>query len=497
MKRLLTHPADGFWALTYVLASACLIVAGVSAQTSEPVFVLQNGSGETTYAPVKGIDYSHHTNYMMTLQSLSVKWELRLLLGEPVVNGVFKWTAGKGMPADYLDYRDYVLLECMPKKSVGYQVYIPITPTVPKSGEGYGFNTPGSPSWKSVFCTRDGKDMTAKVPGFTAETAKEIWKNGFYVTGVVLSRQGGKDGYLNASAEARSAEESSAEAPSANATSAKITSAEASSAEASSAKATSAEIKKQEDAVKRSRAKYEALKNPFTLAVHNRDTVYSKTIRPVTYLHPWFAGTAVKLSIANKEFVSSTSSINADLVLAPGWNTFVYSFTGKGVEYTDSLYVFYSREEPVLFEDDFNDGVLDGRWITDTGTEKIKYLAEENGALILKGGGLVNGPVLRPDPHKRLIIEVRSLNRSVPCYYPGDVLIRVNNRYGFRCRKECTEANVKIICDLSNGTMESYLDGVWFETYSNLDFEAEEGIQVGLSCRYSESWEVDGIKIYQ
>lgn len=43
-------------------------------------------------------------------------------MGEPVVNGAFKWTAGADTPVDYLDYRDYVLLECTPKKSDGYLV---------------------------------------------------------------------------------------------------------------------------------------------------------------------------------------------------------------------------------------------------------------------------------------------------------------------------------------------------------------------------------------
>ncbi len=121
-------------------------------------------------------------------------------MGEPVIDGVFKWEAGARAPSDYLDYRDCVLLECSPKKRVGYMVYIKITPTVPKSGEGYGYNTPGSPSWQDVFCARNGEPMNTKVPSFNGKTAKDIWKNGFYVTGVVLIRQGGNDGFLEADA---------------------------------------------------------------------------------------------------------------------------------------------------------------------------------------------------------------------------------------------------------------------------------------------------------
>ncbi|HQJ90786.1 MAG TPA: hypothetical protein PLB70_09225, partial [Paludibacteraceae bacterium] len=194
-----------------IIITACFLFLDSFAQTSDPIFVLMSGSGETTYSPANGFDYSHHTNYTMNIKSITVKWELNLLMGEPVVNGVFKWSAGKDTPKDYLDYRDYVLLECSPKKGTGYLVYIKINPTVPKSGEGYGFNTPGSPSWKSFFCTRDGKDMTTKVPEFTAEKAREIWKNGFYVTGVVLARQGGKDGFLNSANQTQLAETKKAE----------------------------------------------------------------------------------------------------------------------------------------------------------------------------------------------------------------------------------------------------------------------------------------------
>jgi len=157
---------------------AWILFIGAIAQTSAPTLVLLSGSGETTYSPVNGFDYSHHTNYSMQLKSITVKWNLSLLMGEPVVNGVFKWTAGSGTPVDYLDYRDYVLLECTPKKSTGYLVYIKITPTVPKSGEGFGFNTPGSPSWKSVFCARDGKDMTCNVPDFYADKRGKFGKTG-------------------------------------------------------------------------------------------------------------------------------------------------------------------------------------------------------------------------------------------------------------------------------------------------------------------------------
>lgn len=432
-------------------------------QISEPVFVLLSGSGETIYSPANGFDYSHHTNYSMHLKSITAKWDLRLLMGEPVINGVFKWTAGEGTPADYLDYRDYVLLECTPAKSTGYLVYIKITPTVPGSGEGYGFNTAGSPSWKSVFCTRDGKEMTTKVPGFNAEKAREIWKNGFYITGLVLARHGGKDGFLNSSNETQLAE-----------------------------------TKKQDELIRKSKEKYDALKNPFSLRVRNNDTVYNNTIKPVQSLNPYFANAAVYLSIVNDEFTASATSVTTDMYLSPGWNKLIYVFVGKGIDIKDSLRIFYSKNEPYLLKDDFNDGLIDKKWTVNNDPEKLNSVKEENGALLLNYKGLINGPVLKVDPHRKLIIEVRSLSRGYTCYYADNVLININNKYGFRCRQNCNmQENARIVCDLINGSVECFVNGELIETYQKIDFKADEGIRVNMSCRYREKWEIDEMLIYQ
>ncbi len=433
------------------------------AQTSNPVFVLLSGSGETTYAPVNGFDYTHHANYTMHLKSITVKWELSLLLGEPVVNGVFKWQAGTGTPLDYLDFRDVVLLECTPKKSAGYLVYIKLAPTVPRSGEGYGFNTPGSPSWKSVFCTRDGSDMTTKIPGFNADKAREIWKNGFYVTGVVLAREGGKDGFLQPSNEKRAPEPD-----------------------------------KQDELTRKNSEKYDALKHPYTLSVKNNDTVYNNRIRPIQSLNPYFANTAVFLQVVNNEFTASTTSINADLQLFPGWNKLIYTFIGKGINHTDSLNIFYSKNEKFLLKDDFEDGIIDKRWIADTKPETLKLVKEENGALLIRNTGVVSGPVLKVDPQRKLIIEVKSLYRGQPCYYANDLLIQINNYYGFLCRNNCNiDENARIVCDLKLGIVECFVNGELIETFQNIDFKPETGIRVGMSCRYSNRWEIDEISVYQ
>jgi hypothetical protein len=125
-------------------------------------------------------------------------------------------------------------------------------------------------------------------------------------------------------------------------------------------------------------------------------------------------------------------------------------------------------------------------------TQKVRWIPG------LNKNYAINGPLLKVDPNRNLIIEIRSLVGGNPCYYANDFSVLINNRYGFYCRQNCNfEENAKVVCDLITGTVECYANGVLIETYQKIDFRAEEGIQVGLSCRYSEKWEVDEIIIYQ
>lgn len=131
------------------------------------------------------------------------------------------------------------------------------------------------------------------------------------------------------------------------------------------------------------------------------------------------------------------------------------------------------------------------------------HAREENGVLFLnykreRKDFAINGPLLKVDPGRKLIIEIRSLVGDSPCYYANDFSVRINNRYGFYCRQNCNiDENAKVVCDLINGTVECYVNGELTESYQKIDFKAEEGILVGLGCRYSEKWEVDEIVVYQ
>ena len=281
--------------------------------------VKTSGTGETT---INNFDYSHHSNYTRRIVKLTAKWKLTTLFGEPVIDGIFKWVAASNTPANYLDYRDCILLECSPVKSIGYSVYIKLSPTVPKSGEGYGYNTPGSPSWANVFCTRKGEDMTREIPAFTAATAKAIWKNGFRVTGIVLTRIGGSDGYLQAGKNNNSDN----------------------TAAQNDLKQKEA-IEQQKQLSQQAKDKYNALKSPYTLNVNNRDTISEASLQAIKAINPYFQnGMLIVSSVNNGKVISKTNTVNANLQLAEGWNTLRIAIKGDNYNLKDSLRVYYKKD---------------------------------------------------------------------------------------------------------------------------------------------------------
>jgi uncharacterized protein (TIGR02145 family) len=296
----------------------CIALSTYSQATYYPL-VKTSGAGETS---ISNFNYSHHTNYTMRITKLTAKWKLTTLFGEPVIDGIFKWVAGSNTPANYLDYRDCILLECSPVKSTGYSVYIKLTPTVPKSGEAYGYNTPGSPSWANVFCTRKGQDMTREIPGFTANTAKAIWKNGFRVTGIVLTRIGGSDGYLQAGKNNNSDNTATQNDP----------------------KQKEA-IEQQKQLSQQDKDKYNALKSPYTLNVNNRDTVSEASLQALKAINPYFQnGMLIVSSVNNGKVISKTNTVNANVQLAEGWNMLRIAIKGDNYYLNDSVRVYYKKD---------------------------------------------------------------------------------------------------------------------------------------------------------
>ncbi|MGV8135292.1 MAG: hypothetical protein AB2L20_08755 [Mangrovibacterium sp.] len=432
-------------------------------------FVQLSGSGVTTYAPVNGFSFSHHSNVAMNISSLTVKWDLRTLMGEPVIDGVFKWEAGARTPSDYLDYCDCVLLECSPKKSVGYMVYIKITPIVPKSGEGYGYNAPGSPSWQNVFCARNGEPMTTKVPSFNGNTAKDIWKSGFYVTGVVLIRQGGNDGFLEADASKQQAD-----------------------------------YEKQKVVEEQSKNKFKALQHPFTLTANNNDTVYSSSFRLFKEIDPYFSKAVFIIISINRQtnLGDVAGSPEEVLMLSEGWNVVSYYIRSSGFALRDSIRVFLKKqEEKVLLSDDFNDGIMDDRWIVSGYVSDYVYVTESNGFVLIKQGGertrtyLKSRPLII-NPDKKLIIEFKSTFRKD--IYCTDAWLYINN-FSMQCKKKCdVPEQIKVVCDLKNGLTQRFVDNEEIYRRENTSIALDEGkIQIGFSCSQFEKWELDDVMVYQ
>jgi len=109
------------------------------------------------------------------ISSMTVIYSFDSLLGEPVVNGTFKWERNAGTEADCLPYNTRIALKV--QKGDAY-AYVNIAPTVPEAGEGYGYNTSGSPNWDDLFC---GWGESHVNECMTEEQAKNFWVNSFNV----------------------------------------------------------------------------------------------------------------------------------------------------------------------------------------------------------------------------------------------------------------------------------------------------------------------------
>lgn len=139
-----------------------------------------------------GQDSGEKTKYNINfkgciLTSLTVKWNISSLMGEPVVNGSFKWQAGSGTDKDCLNYKDFIILKCQSNSNTNSYAWVKISPTVPNAGAGFGFNTSGSPSWDNMFCSYNGIGQVSEC--WSAIDAKKFWKSGFSVVDFKILRE--------------------------------------------------------------------------------------------------------------------------------------------------------------------------------------------------------------------------------------------------------------------------------------------------------------------
>ena len=128
-----------------------------------------DGRGEITVDPAGPVD------------ELMVKYRIYGFMGEPVILGVYRWKS-----ATLLDLEPANVIWLTVENQLG-KAYIPISGTVPKSGE-FNFDTPGSPAWNKALATAW---TGATATDFMEEQdAKAFWRTGFKVVDAQLSHPG-------------------------------------------------------------------------------------------------------------------------------------------------------------------------------------------------------------------------------------------------------------------------------------------------------------------
>lgn len=155
------------------------------------IFCSSNVYSQGTGTLSKGMNPSKFFNhYGCKVGSITVKWKIRSLMGEPVIGGSYKWEAYKqgvrrnNIDRDCLSYKDFIVLEV--KGNNGGRAYLTLDPTTPKAGQGYAYNVSGSPSWSKLFCSYDKYGNAYNC--WSEDRAKQFWKNGFKVTDFALKR---------------------------------------------------------------------------------------------------------------------------------------------------------------------------------------------------------------------------------------------------------------------------------------------------------------------
>ena len=120
------------------------------------------------------------------ISSITAKWSFRSLMGEAVKNGSYRGGAGYGTDYDCFSYKDFIILKVQSNDNSNAYAWVEIDPTVPKAGQGYAYNTSGSPSWDDLFCGFN--EYGKKSDCWGKETAKLFWKGGFRVVDFKLRR---------------------------------------------------------------------------------------------------------------------------------------------------------------------------------------------------------------------------------------------------------------------------------------------------------------------
>lgn len=104
-----------------------------------------------------------------TADSMTVKWNLGSLMGEPTISGTYQWTSSSNCE---LPSSTTIWLQVVNGTMRGY---VPLSPVTPKANSGYGYNTTGSPNWREALCGFRGNKA---VSCYDEASAKQLWKVG-------------------------------------------------------------------------------------------------------------------------------------------------------------------------------------------------------------------------------------------------------------------------------------------------------------------------------
>ncbi len=111
-----------------------------------------------------------------SVSSVTVKYSVGSFMGEPTKQGIFKWSTANEATQRCINYSTSIYLRIQGQN--GGSGYIKVSPTVPKSGQGFGhFGIASSPSWSAFICDPGGNSC------LSTKDAKNLIKSGYSITG--------------------------------------------------------------------------------------------------------------------------------------------------------------------------------------------------------------------------------------------------------------------------------------------------------------------------
>lgn len=111
------------------------------------------------------------------LATITVKYKLWTLMGEPVKITEYKYSASRSLVSGV---KIYLKTENLTKTAWAYVQ--DCGGAIPKPGDNWSFNSPGSPKWSELF----GGTGVYEKKYFTEKQAKNFWKNGFTITDFII-----------------------------------------------------------------------------------------------------------------------------------------------------------------------------------------------------------------------------------------------------------------------------------------------------------------------